>query len=88
LARLSVVEVRFVNDVLHGLNHDLFDLLEPLFDVTFGLDGVDNLDVLDTLALGGLHSVNLGLIVKFERLDSFKTFLEEGLDFQWVLGLR
>ena len=51
LSGFSVVQISLINDILDRLYHDLFDRLKPLFDVTFGKHRVNNLDILNALAL-------------------------------------
>lgn len=77
----------FFGNSMDAFNHTLFDLNEPLVDVTSGSIGVDDGEEWNILVLRAEHAVYLLFRVDFEFLDAFEALLKMWLDSLGVFGL-
>ena len=82
-----VVEDGLLGDVLEGLHHELFDLLEPDLDVALALAlvHVDLAQELDDLLLGGDHAGDDGAALELELVDRLEALADVLLHLERVL---
>lgn len=83
-----VVLETLLTNFFDRFKHNLFDLQEPIFDITFGGNWVDDSGERHMLSFLRVHSVNFLLFVEFQFGDTLETLLKMGLHSKGLLGFR
>ena len=86
---LLIIGIRFLSFASECLDHDVFDLKHPDFDITFFVSFIDNnfAHQCNFFLFSRNNSVNSFIFVKANSLNAFETFVHVGLNSSWIFGL-